>query len=186
MNANRTSHVPTAGGGLAIVAAMTLSGLATAACGQPSPQGARSPADYAVFMERTRCAPDDDDKTVASVLSGSAVYAVQPLYSQSGAGKSGPQLELRGATVSVAALPGVSAEWLDRALECYGAKATLGHTQTASDDPFWLPNAFIDIDVRQAKDGFDIGLTGFSPDDARRILARAKAFANSKIAPAKE
>src|SRR5580704_10201038 len=128
MITNRTSHEPITRGGLAVVAAMTLSGVATAACGQPP--GAKSPADHEAFMERTRCAPDDDDKTVAPVLSGSAVVGVQPLYSKGAGGKSGPESELRGATVSVASLPGVTAEWLDRVLECHSAKATLGHTQT--------------------------------------------------------
>jgi hypothetical protein len=184
MIANRTSHGPTTRGGLAIVAAMTLSGMAAAACGQS--QGAKSPADHAAFMERTRCAPDDDDKTVAPVISGSAVVGVQPLYSKSGGGKSGPEFELRGATLSVTSLPGVTAEWLDRVLECHGAKATLGHSQTASDDPFWLPDTTVDIDVRDAKDGFAIAITGFSSDDARQILARANAFARAKTPPAKE
>jgi len=148
------------------------------ACGSSS-QGVRSPADRAAFMERTRCGADDDDKTVGPVLAGTAVVGVQPLYSNQGTSKSGTQSELRGAMVSVSALPGVTAEWLDRALECHAAKAMLGHVQ-ASDDPFWLPDASLDVDVRSAKDGFEISVAAFSPDDARRVLARATAFAGSK------
>ena len=166
-----------------VAATSTLLAVATAACGQSSPQGAKTPVDHAAFMERTRCTADDDGKMLAPVLGGSAVAGVQPLYSTVGGAKSGLQSELRGATVSVAALPGVTAEYLDRALECYSAKAVLGHGPTASDDPFWLPGASVDIDVRSNKDGFDIAVAGFSPEDAQKILARANAFGKAKTAP---
>jgi hypothetical protein len=134
-------------------------------------------------MERTRCNPDDDDKAIGPVLGGSAVVGVEALYSTFGSTKSGPQSELRGANLTVTALPGVTAEWLDRALECHSAKAMLGHIQ-AADDPFWLPDASLDIDVRSAKDGFQIAVAAFSPDDARRVLARANAFAGPKASGA--
>ncbi|MGO9837371.1 MAG: hypothetical protein ACLP1X_24525, partial [Polyangiaceae bacterium] len=74
---------------------------------------------------------------------------------------------------------------LDRALECHGAKEALGHTTAASDDPFWLPGSSVDIDVRSAKDGFDVAVSAYSSSDAHQVLARANAFAKSKtsIAP---
>jgi hypothetical protein len=50
------------------------------------------------------------------------------------------------------AQPGMTAEWLARVLECHSAAATLG--QTADDpDPFFLPDAVVDITVQPAKDG---------------------------------
>jgi hypothetical protein len=82
--------------------------------------------------------------------------------------------------VVVAALPGMTAEWLDRALEFHSAKEALGHASVVSADPFWLPGSSVDIDVRSARDGFNIAVTGFSPEDARQILARASAFVKSK------
>jgi len=154
--------------------------VATAACAQSATQGARSPADQAAFMERTRCAADDDDKALAPVLSGDAVQGVRPLYSTVESAKGGRQSELRGVTVVVAALPGMTAEWLDRALECHSARNTLGHAPAASADPFWLPGSNVDIDVRSAKDGFDVAVTGYSPTDARQILDRASAFEKAK------
>jgi hypothetical protein len=161
---------------------MTLFLAATAAaCGESSPQGVRSPADRAAFMESTRCATDDDEKSIAPVLSGSAVQGVQPLYNTLEGSKSGVQAALRGATIKVAALPGVTSEWLDRALECHSAKVTLGHLPGAPDDPFWLPGSAVDIDVRSARDGFDVAITGYSSEDARQILDRANAFAKAKV-----
>jgi hypothetical protein len=132
-------------------------------------------------MERTRCGADDDEKAVAPVLGGSAVQGVQPLYSAVEGSKNGLQAVLRGATVTIAALPGMTAEWLDRALECHSARVMLGEVAGAADDPFWLPGSSVDIDVRSAKDGFDAAITGYSSEDARKIFDRANAFARGKL-----
>jgi hypothetical protein len=130
--------------------------------------------------ERTRCASDDDDKALAPVLGGDAVQRVQPLYSTVEGAKTGHQSELRGAVVTVSALPGITAEWLDRALECHSAKEVLGHGPTLSDDPFWLPGSSVNIDVTSDRDGFNVAVSAYSANDARRILDRANAFAKSK------
>jgi hypothetical protein len=178
MHPNRGQHVSTsrmvrlhhAAAALALAAA-------TSACAEPS---ARTPADEAAFMERTRCASDDDDKALAPVLGGDAVQRVQPLYSTVEGAKTGHQSELRGAVVTVSALPGITAEWLDRALECHSAKEVLGHGPTLSDDPFWLPGSSVNIDVTSDRDGFNVAVSAYSANDARRILDRANAFAKSK------
>jgi hypothetical protein len=106
------------------------------------------------------------------------------LYSSVEFGKSGEQSQLRGAVLAVTALPGVTAEWLDRELECHGARLTLGRGPSSPDDPFWLPGSSVDIDVRPSKDGFIIGVAGYSSADARQILDRAQAFVKAKQAPA--
>jgi hypothetical protein len=136
-------------------------------------------------MEKTRCT-EDDDRALLPVLSGSAVMSVQPLYSNAGSGKNGLQPELRGATLSVSALPAMTPEWLDRALECHSAKVILGRVQASANDPFFLPDSPVDIDVRPTKDSFDVAISAYSADDARKILERATAFVRSKPpAPAK-
>ena len=63
----------------------------------------------------------------------------------------GEQSQLRGAKLTVAALPGLTAEWLDRELECHSAHITLGRTASTPEDPFWLPDSTVDIDVRPTK-----------------------------------
>jgi hypothetical protein len=167
--------------GMSKRAAFVLLAVVTAACGKASAPDGRTAADQAAFMEHTRCGIDGDDQLLAPVLSGSAVQKVEPLYSNLGSNKAGPQSQLRGATITIVALPGMTAEWLDRALECHSAKSTLGHAR-AGGDPFWLPGAIVDIDVRSARDGFDAAVTGYSSDDAQAILARATAFMASKPA----
>jgi len=175
-----TSRVDRRRGEVLGTAAAFLATMSVAACEQPSGSGARSPADQAAFMEHTRCIAGDDDATLAPVLSASSVQNVEPLYATLEGAKSGLHAELRGATVVVAALPGMTAEWLDRALECHSAREALGHAPAPSADPFWLPGSSVDIDVRSARDGFNVAVTGYSPDDARQILARANAFVKSK------
>jgi hypothetical protein len=145
--------------------------------GGPPP---RTAADQATFVERTRCMPEDDDKALAPVLSGEALQSVAPLYSRLEQSKSGFQSELRGATLTVHALPGMTPEWLDRALECHGARAMLGHGAAVPNDPFFVPNSFVDIDVTSGKDGFDIEVVAYSSADANEVLARATAFAKDK------
>lgn len=145
------------------------------ACGSAS-QPPKSAADQYAFVEHTRCMPQDDDKQLASVLSGEAVAGVRPLYSNVEASKSGLQAELRGARLSIRALPGVTPEWLDRALECHGAKAMLGHVTPPANDPFFVPNAFVDVDVFSEKDGFEVQVVAYSPEDAKQVLDRANAF----------
>jgi hypothetical protein len=153
------------------------------ACGSGS-QPPKTAADQYAFVERTRCMPEDDDKQLAPVLSGEAVAGVRPLYSNVEASKSGLQAELRGARLTVRALPGVTPEWLDRALECHGAKAMLGHVTPPANDPFFVPNAFVDVDVFSEKDGFEVQVIAYSPADAKQVLDRANAFgATSKPAP---
>jgi len=56
----------------------------------------------------------------------------------------------------------------------------LGHAPAPPADPLWMPGSSVDIDVRSARDGFNVAVTGYSPDDARQILARANAFVKSK------
>ncbi|HXX68461.1 MAG TPA: hypothetical protein VEK07_14830 [Polyangiaceae bacterium] len=156
-------------------------GLALGCEGAPP---AQSPADRAAFMEKTRCGADVDENAIAPVLDAKAVEGVSPMYATVDFNKSGEQSQLRGATLRVSALPGVTAEWLDRALECHGARVVLGLTKPATpDDPFVLPGSILDIDVRPAKDGFLVGVAGFSAQDARKILDRAQAFGKAKTAP---
>jgi hypothetical protein len=131
-------------------------------------------------MERTRCGTQDDEATIGPVTSGQGVQGVKPLYSDLENGKAGLQHELRGATLTVTALPGVTPEWLDRALECHSAKATLGHATASPNDPLWLPGSAVDIEVRSAKDGFSVDLIGFSAEDAAQILARANMLVKAK------
>jgi hypothetical protein len=169
------SRRPRPAAGLAFFASALASALA-AACGAP----ARSPADAASFTERTRCGPDVKEGDLAPVFSGHSVQSVGPLYATIEGGKSGTQAELRGAVLTLGAMPGQTAEWLDRELECHSARLTLGEAQSTPDDPFWLPGSIVDIDVRPTADGLVVGVAGYSADDARTLLEHAESFAKTR------
>jgi len=146
------------------------------ACEPSAP--AKTAVDQAADMERTRCGPDLDEKALGPVLDGKSVQDVQPLYTSVETAKNGSEAELRGVTIRFEALPGVTAEWLDRALECHSARRVLGRIPASSfpNDPFWLPGNVVDIDARSDRDGFLVAVRGATPDVARQIVARANAF----------
>lgn len=146
----------------------------------------KSPTDQATQMVATRCGPDVDETALAPVLDGSALKDVQPLYTRAEESKGGGESQLRGAVLDVQAMPGVTAEWLDRALECHSAKRVLaqGPQAGAAEDPFWLPGSVVDIDVQSAKDGFRVAVAGTRPEYGQQILTRARSFANAKTAAA--
>jgi hypothetical protein len=180
-----TSRCATTPGARYFVARVTALGVAlsatfSAGCREPA---AWSPVDRAVFIESTRCGPEVNESDLTPVLSGQSLQGVGPLYSTIEANKSGEQSHLRGALLTVSAMPGVTAEWLDRELECHGVRAALGRVTSTADDPFWLPGSTVDIDVRPAKDGFAVGIAGYSSADARQILDRAQAFLKARKAP---
>jgi len=75
-----------------------------------------------------------------------------------------------------------SAAELERLLRCHGARATLGEIDLSRDpsDPYWLPDSWVDIDVREADGNFLVTLTGQSVTDNIHILHRATAFASHR------
>ena len=164
--------------------AAALVAIAAAGCGSSySNSQAKTAADHANEIATTRCNGVNEGQPIASLLSGQTVMGVRPLYGATVTSKSDAREQLHGAVVMVASEPGTTAEWLDRVLECHSAGATLG--QTVDDgDPFFLPDAIVDITVQPTKDGFAIQVATNSPRDAQRILDRATAWAPSKVVPA--
>jgi len=81
--------------------------------------------------------------------------------------------QLVGARVSVPAFKGVTQQWLERALHCHQAQVALDSSQASGADPFWLPDSWVDIEVRPVEGGFDVELRGSTAEDAERIYARA-------------
>jgi hypothetical protein len=141
----------------------------------PPPQ---TPTDKAASMERSACGPDVDDARLVPVVTGNAVDSVEPLYAGAPDSKSGSETRLYGAVIRIRASQGVTPEWLDRALECHGAKRLLRHTpqETIASDPFWLPGRMVDIRTEPAQDSYKVAVRGESTDDAQEILIRANAY----------
>jgi hypothetical protein len=159
------------------------SGLLFGCQSAPWPHPAGPPAaSQAAAVERTRCTPNPGDAAVASVLDGSAVERVDPLYDGAGSPKS-ELSRLQGAAILVRPAPGETAEWLDRALECHGAQQLTAHKSGAvaqtNTDPFWLPDSLVQVEVTPAGDSFLVQVTSGSTAGAREILSRAKTLSST-------
>jgi|HubBroStandDraft_1064217.scaffolds.fasta_scaffold08328_5 hypothetical protein len=137
----------------------------------------RSAASEAAAAQ-ARCTPEFSDAVIASVLDGSAVEHVQPIYNGYESKSSNPRL--MGAAIVVRPTQGETAEWLDRALECHGSRQLAGGSASRS-DPFWVPNSPVRIDVTSGGDGFRIEVTGNTTADAREILARAQTLGSARV-----
>lgn len=166
------SRRPTIGVAGALIAIAAAAGCAPDVANEQ----AKTAAAHASYIQNTRCAGVQEGPDIDSVLSGRAVTGVRALYMAKDPSKSDVQDQLQGATVIVAAQPGMTAEWLDRVLECHSAAETLGQTADTR-DPFYLPDAVVDITVQPAKDGFAINVSAGTPSNAQRILDRATAWA---------
>jgi hypothetical protein len=79
--------------------------------------------------------------------------------------------------------PGFTADRIERTLRCHGARQVLGHEAQVGCDPYWLPNARVQIDVEQDGDSFVVSIGSDSIEEARTILQHARAFARGTSDP---
>jgi hypothetical protein len=142
---------------------------------------ARTALEKAQELERQRCGPDLELNGLAPILGGEAIEKWEPAYLATpscGGGAGGCYKRLAGAVITLRALPGVTAEWLDRLLECYSALRLLGKFPAAEqpNDPFWLPGRTVDIDVTSTGKGFAVSIRSLDVGDAQQIQERTRAF----------
>ncbi|HXX68425.1 MAG TPA: hypothetical protein VEK07_14645 [Polyangiaceae bacterium] len=156
---------------------------AVVGCATSSP-AAKTAADSAHVVAANRCADVEGDSNLNAVLSGEAVDYVKPLYANLSDPRGSQESQLRGATVMVRALPGMTAEWLDRQLKCHSATETLGQSEAPSTDPFFLPGTPVTIAVRPLGSAFAVDISAFPPKAAHRILNRANDWLASRAAAA--
>lgn len=154
-------------------------------CAETIPSKARDPREDAAAAERSRCGPDLDETTLEPIFSHRAIESAEPLYARTNADRGGSTQHLEGAVIYIRAIHGMTAEWLDRALECHSARRVLGKTpeDAIKSDPFWLPGRMVEIETRPMGPGFRVAIRGATPDDAQEILIRASAFARMSPTP---
>lgn len=90
--------------------------------------------------------------------------------------KGGGFPELKGATVVFRAVPGLTAEWFQRLIDCHIARnAALGHD---TPDMAYCPLALKDVTARVTStgDGFAVEVRGSDRAGAEEILRRARAL----------
>lgn len=150
--------------------------IVVAACGGwfPLLPDTRTARDRARAMT-AKCATQSEQQS-APALAPSLVEAVEPAYSTVASGND-RAIRLRGALLHMRPALNVSAEALQRTLECHEVHVTLGDAPEIADDPYVLPGVWLDIDVNSAGDGLVAAVRVDEFQDARRVLDRARSFA---------
>lgn len=88
-----------------------------------------------------------------------------------------PAERLLGAVVTFRAVPGLTAEWLQRVVSCHLARnAALGHVVPEMPDCPLVPRG-VQARVSPAADGFEVAIRADHPTVAREVLARAQRLA---------
>jgi hypothetical protein len=118
----------------------------------------------------TGIAPDDRD--VSPFERRADIAAVHPLIEQHLSSKQSTSRTV-GATVTIRAVPGLTAEWLQRVVDCHLARnAALGHDVLEMPDCPLVPNGAT-ARVHSARGAFAIDIRSDDQTTAADILARA-------------
>jgi len=131
----------------------------------------------AATQDLARSCDEDAEHDIVEALQ--AVQRTDPLVEKIRTGKS-YMILLTGAQVWFAAHKGFTAQWLERTLECHQARRVLENTTSAgNEDPFWLEDGWVDIQVQLESAAFIAQLRGRTLHEAKLINSRAQAFVAS-------
>ena len=157
------------------IGALVLGGCATV----PGPHSADERARQALRDEQQHCSGGAAD---LRPLAPPNVERVEPLYFTVQHGRGNVDRELRGAQLYVRPSAGVTPQWIEAALMCHRARRVLGRGDeaTPAQDPFVLPNAWVDIQVNAGDAAFVVTVRSEEPRDNAELLARARAFAGEQ------
>jgi hypothetical protein len=137
------------------------------------------PAARATQMEQAQCSNGATQEDVR-VLESTRVLKAEPIYAYMHTNDNDEE-RVNGATLVVRAPEGVSADKLAQLLQCHSAAVLLGQVDSSkfSDDPTWLPNAWLDIDVKPQAGNFAVTLNANTVAGNLQVLHRATAFADA-------
>jgi hypothetical protein len=144
-----------------------------------------TPEVRAARVARMQCS-DAQGKAELSILQNTAVLGAEPTYfvlTTAGASGGGT---VNGAKLIVRPPPGVSALDMTRALQCHSAKMLLGQVDPSAfqDDPYSLPGAWVDIDVKPEDGNLAVRVTADRVPQNLALVHRAMAFADAHRTPA--
>jgi hypothetical protein len=140
-----------------------------------------TPAARAASMERLQCTDPRQSQEELRALQGTAVVRAEPTYFLLNSGAGSGAGRISGTKLLVRPPQGVSALDLNRALQCHSARMLLGQVDPAAfpDDPYFLPDAWVDIDVKPEDGLLAVRLTADKVPQNLALLHRATAFADA-------
>jgi hypothetical protein len=161
---------------------MTKQAIALIALGAASCVHEPTPIERATAVARVQCSDPGELQEETRVLRETTVVKTQPITFFAGLGSrtEGGQT-LMGTKLFVRPPNGVSAEEMVRVLQCHSAKALLGQADVAAvaDDPFYLPDAWVDIDAKGEQGFLVVRLSADRIPQNLAVLRHATAFADA-------
>jgi hypothetical protein len=139
------------------------------------------PATKAAGVEQLQC--DASVSAKDSLVRSTRVLVVEPIYSHSMTSKNNSEERVSGAKLLIRPPAGVSAEDMTRILQCHSARELLGklNPDAVKNDPFWLPDAWVNIDVKPENGNFAVTLSADSVHDNLEVFGRANHYADDHM-----
>jgi hypothetical protein len=119
------------------------------------------------------------DRDISPFYHRDDIADVQPSYKASARGKAGAPDVLLGATVTVRAVPGLTAEWLQKIVDCHVARNNVMGNDLPEMNYCPLNVKGITTKVTSAGSGFAVTIESPNGDTAKEILRRAQALKSS-------
>jgi hypothetical protein len=159
---------------ISLLLGATLSGgVLLSGCAATSATMQNDAARMAATLDRERCGGSEPGSLP---VDPHQAERAEPVFSHVHSGRNDSEARLRGAELRVHVQPGMTSEWLERQIACHEVKAALGEAQARADDPFLLPDGWVDSSVRSEAGSFLVTLRPKNPDRAKEVLGRAEAF----------
>lgn len=152
-----------------------LATLLLVACASSPPPEAK-----AAEIERLQCDASGSADSDSELLRSVTVLGLRPLYAHM-LTRNGSENRINGARLLLRPPNEVSADTLTRLLQCHAAGVLLGRISPAAvpDDPYWLADGWLDIDVRPEDGNYEVTLSADSVEDGIDILRRAHQYAEN-------
>jgi hypothetical protein len=157
---------------------VALGSLALACQSQPSP------IVRAAGVERSECDASRTSQTEVELLQTTQVLQAGPLYGHIfDANHANESQMIIGAKLLVRPPAGVRPDELARILQCHRARVVLGEESAAQfpDDPYWLPDAWVDIDVNSENGNYAVLLSSDKVRYNLELVTRAKRYASEHM-----
>jgi hypothetical protein len=140
-----------------------------------------APTVRAAFVEQRQCDASTSPQEAARILGMTKVISSEPIYSNVPTAYDDIEKRANGAKLGIRSPDGISAERMTRILQCDSARQLLGRTDRAelANDPYWLPDAWVDIRVTPEDGNYAVMLEGDSIAKSLQIYARAVAYADA-------
>lgn len=142
------------------------------------------PTVKAARIEQMQCEPGETAQNQEQLIRSTRVLHVEPLYSHVRTSNNDAEERVSGAKLLVRPPQGMSAEQMTRLLQCHSARALLGQVdaQAFANDPYWLPDTWISIDVKPESGNFAVTLSADSVRDNLKVFSRANRYGEQQMA----